>query len=101
MADGQVAGCVALKHLTEGVAELKRLYVRPAYRNQGVGRQLALTVVDTARQSGFRAVRLDTLPSMKEALSLYRSLGFQSVRSEGRCACAEASIDMELRLLPE
>jgi putative acetyltransferase len=72
----QVAGCIALKPYQEHQCEMKRLYVRPQYRGRNLGRILANKVIDDARQIGYRQMLLETLPSLKIAQELYRSLGF-------------------------
>lgn len=69
-------GCVALRPNDERTGEMKRLYLRDAARGRGVGRQLAVRVLDAASEIGYEAVRLDTVPAMQAAISLYRSLGF-------------------------
>lgn len=74
--DSAVAGCVALRPLPDGTAEMKRLYVRPSYRSAGVGKYLVGVVIAAARQADFPALRLDTLASMTPAQALYRKLGF-------------------------
>ena len=75
--DDEAAGCVAMRRFDDRSCEMKRLYLRPDHRGTGLGRKLAATIVETARQMGYSRMYLDTLAAMEEAQHLYRSLGFE------------------------
>jgi ribosomal protein S18 acetylase RimI-like enzyme len=76
----QMAGCVAIRKIADDTCEMKRLFVRPAFRGLGLGRTLIGTVIDAAREIGYQRMRLDTLPGkMDQAIAMYRSLGFKNI----------------------
>jgi len=79
-ADGQLAGCIALRDLDGGVCEMKRLFVRDAFRGCQIGRILIERLIDEARAIGYERMRLDTYPpKMGKAVGLYKSYGFYEI----------------------
>jgi putative acetyltransferase len=78
--EAQLAGCVALHKWETGICEMKRLYLRPAFRGKGLGRALSETIIAEAREIGYQRMRLDTIePIMKDAVEMYRKLGFREI----------------------
>jgi len=73
---GKYVGCAGLRPIDERIAEMKRMYVLPACRGRGIGRLLLSAFLAKARELGYRAVRLDTIPRLTAALALYRKAGF-------------------------
>ncbi len=79
-ADGNtIVGCAALRAVTDSVAELRRLYVRPSHQRRGIGRLLATTVVNRCRAMGYRAMRFEASSCMHAALTICEGLGFRQV----------------------
>ena len=77
--DGQPAGCIALRRLAGTTCELKRLYVRPAFRGRGIAGAMMQRILDDARAIGYTAMLLDTLPFLTSAIRMYRALGFYDI----------------------
>jgi ribosomal protein S18 acetylase RimI-like enzyme len=74
-------GCVALRKIDDDICEMKRLYVKLKYRGQKIGKALVLKLINEACQIGYKLMRLDNHPWMKEAESLYKSVGFREIEA--------------------
>ncbi|UCG11340.1 MAG: GNAT family N-acetyltransferase [Deltaproteobacteria bacterium] len=77
--DGKLAGCVAVHKLDDDTCEMKRLYVSPVFRGKGIGRRLVVAVLEQARMIGYSRMRLDSIPAMREAQTLYETIGFYEI----------------------
>lgn len=97
--DDALAGCVALRPLETVICEMKRLYVRPAFRGAGVGCLLVQRIIEEGRRAGYQRMRLDSLPSMEAAIGLYRQLGFSDIPPY-RANPVESAVFLELLLSP-
>ncbi|MBZ5721504.1 MAG: GNAT family N-acetyltransferase [Acidobacteriia bacterium] len=96
--NGALAGCVALHRLEPKICEMKRLYLRPQFRGKRLGRALAETIIAQARAIGYERMRLDTVePIMKDAVAMYRRLGFKEI-APYRTNPIEGAMYMELTL---
>ncbi len=95
--EGRAAGCAAYRKIGEALCEMRRMYLRPEFRGRKIGKGLAQTILAEARQAGCSRIRLYTLPTMKEAVSLYRSLGFADIPPYGEHIIPDAFY-MEMKL---
>ena len=98
--EGSLAGCGALKQLSNDIAELSRLYVRPAYRGKGIGKAILEVILARARATAYKKVCLETAIFMTDAHALYRSLGFQVTEPYRQVpeGLKDAEVFMELML---
>jgi putative acetyltransferase len=78
--DGNVAGCVALWKLEDGICEMKRLFIKPTFQGLGLGKKMVLVLIDEAKNKGYKIMKLDTLKRLQSANYLYTSLGFVSTK---------------------
>lgn len=97
LADDEPVGCIALRKLSDGICEMKRLYVQSRHRGKGLGRKLAEALIVEARTLGYKSMRLDSLGWLQEATGLYRSLGFKEIQPYRYNPLAD-SVFMELEL---
>lgn len=97
LCDGTPAGCIALRRIDALRCEMKRLYVRPQFRNMGVAGQLVSKVIDDAREIGYIRMLLDTLPFLNAAIEMYRKYGFYEIDSYNNSPI-KTSIYMALEL---
>lgn len=77
--ENQVAGCIALRKIDDEKCEMKRLYVRPEFRNKGIARMLTEKIVSDAKEIGYSSMLLDTLPFLQTALKMYKQMGFYEI----------------------
>lgn len=81
LVEGKVAGCIALRRLGDGKGEVKRLYVRPAFRGNKIAHKLLLKIIEEAKSIGYQSLFLDTLPFLGEAIHLYQKFGFYEIEA--------------------
>ncbi len=95
--NGEIAGCIALRKLEEGICEMKRLCVKPQFRGHNIGKLLVEKLIEEAKIIGYKKMRLDTVPSMQTAQKLYKSIGFKEI-SPYRLNPVHGAVYMELKL---
>jgi putative acetyltransferase len=97
--DGRAVACAGWRPLGGGVAELRRMYVRPAFRGRGIARQLIVWVEEEALVAGCPIIRLDASPTLEAAIGLYLSSGYQPIPAYGRAAGNPERVCFEKRLV--
>lgn|SRR5574337_873071 len=98
--NGKAVGCAGVRKFDNKIAELKRMFVKEDYRGHKIAQQMLTMAIAKAKEFGYRKIRLDTIPSMKQAQSLYRANGFYEISSY-RFSPVEGTIFMEKSLLDE
>jgi len=95
--EGKMIGCAGMRKFTDDVCEMKRMYVKPEFRGEGIGRKMSEILIDTAKKAGYKYMRLDTIDTMITARELYGSLGFKIIPPY-RYNPIEGTVYMELEL---
>lgn len=95
--ENEVAGCIGLKKIDDENCEMKRLYVRPAFRGQKIANKLVEIIIDDAKRIGYKSMLLDTLPFLEGAINLYKKFGFYEIESYNNSPM-DTSIFMKLDL---
>ena len=95
----EVAGCVALRKLSDNTCEMKRLYVKPKFRGLKIGRNLANAVIAQAQKIGYRHMRIHTVTVFEQANGLYKSLGFNEIDPYEYTPRKEDAVFLELKLI--
>lgn len=95
--DDTAIGCVGVRRISDEICEMKRLFVTPHHRGKDIGKRLAIAAIEGGRREGYRLMRLDTVPSMRQAIGLYRGLGFRSIPPY-RFNPVEGALFMELEI---
>ena len=98
--DGRPVGCGALQPIAPSVGEVKRMYVRPAYRGQGLSRLILAAVEERAVELGYHTLRLETGRLMARAIGLYQGAGFRTIPLFGEYVGNAESVCFEKSLLP-
>ena len=93
---GQICGCIGVRELSEEIAELKRLYLAPECRGRGIGHELCVSVINDARNFGYRLIRLDTTTKSPAALALFQKLGFHEIARYNANPLAEMFMEKTL-----